>query len=277
MANRAADVLTEARKWLGYCRYDDPQTGTVFGRWYAANVAHDSSFAQNGVAYCAMFVSYCFAMVGARAACVPRAYCPYMEEDGWSHGRISKYDARPGDIVLFEWGDGPGADHTGIVEANLGNAGLQCLEGNTTGDDGRSGSVARRTRGWGVISMVIRPDYDDSAPAPTLPIDEDGWLGPLSVAAWQSQLGTPVDGVISGQWTGWASRLEHLVSATWEGTGSTMVKALQKKLGVDADGVLGPVSIKALQRFVGADSDGWLGPDTATKIQKAINAGKWKN
>lgn len=276
MANNASDVLTEARKWIGYSRWDDPQRGTVFGRWYAANVAHDSAFAQNGVAFCAMFVSYVFAQVGAKASCLPRAYCPYMQDDGWRRGAVSKYDARPGDVVLFEWeGDGS-ADHTGIVEANLGSAGLQCIEGNTTGDDGRSGAVARRTRSWGVICMVIRPDYD-STPTPTGKVDEDGWLGPLSISAMQAQLGTYVDGVISGQWTGWASRLERLVSVTWECDGSACVKAIQRKLGVEADGVLGPVTIKAIQEFVGADPDGWLGADTATKIQKAINAGKWKN
>lgn len=113
-------------------------------------------------------------------------------------------------------------------------------------------------------------------PAPEIyPVDVDGWIGPSTVAEWQRQLGTYVDGVISGQHPNNQKYLSRLWSVTWDQTGSAMVRALQNVLGVTADGFMGKQTVKALQRFLGVTADGYLGPETAIAIQNSINAGVW--
>jgi murein L,D-transpeptidase YcbB/YkuD len=50
-----------------------------------------------------------------------------------------------------------------------------------------------------------------------------------------------------------------------------MVRALQKWLGVSADGYIGPGTIKALQRRFGVTADGYLGKGTAKALQTYLN------
>ncbi len=48
----ASDVLRIARAEVGYCRYDDPERGTKYGRWYEAEVDGPGGYdyGANGVA-----------------------------------------------------------------------------------------------------------------------------------------------------------------------------------------------------------------------------------
>lgn len=153
MANTANDVLAKARGEIGYSRWTDPQTGTKYGRWYASYTGV-SYYAQNGVPYCAMFTSWVFNQVGAKCAGLPAAYCPYIVRDARNAGKtVSKANAKPGDVVLFDWqGDGT-ADHVGIVESNHGTY-MTCIEGNTD-----NGIVARKNRPYSCICCVVRPNY----------------------------------------------------------------------------------------------------------------------
>ncbi len=157
------DLLNFARGEIGYSRWDDPNPGTKYGRWYAQQVG-DSYYGASGVPYCAMFVSYVCAHVGVGAPGIPGAYCPWIVSAMRNAGRaVSVWDAQPGDIVLFDWeGDGV-SDHVGFVESNSGGY-LTCIEGNTT-LNGRSGGVARRTRAYSTVICVGRPYYN-AAPAP---------------------------------------------------------------------------------------------------------------
>lgn len=52
-------------------------------------------------------------------------------------------------------------------------------------------------------------------------------------------------------------------------------RALQVRLGVTADGAVGPITIRALQRSVGATADGVWGPQTTRRLQLALNAGRF--
>lgn len=162
MANTAASVLSVARGEIGYCRWDDPAAGTKYGRWYAQG--HGSYYAQSGVPFCAMFVSWVFAQSGATCAGLPAAYCPYVLNDARGAGKVlaDKTRARPGDVVLFDW-DGGVVDHVGVVETNAGSY-VQTIEGNTT-IGGRSGSVGRRTRAWSQVAAVVRPSYSSDTEA----------------------------------------------------------------------------------------------------------------
>lgn len=155
MSNTAASVLAVARGEIGYSRYNDPEAGTKYGRWYAA-LTGSSYYGTTGVPYCAMWVSWVFAQAGATCAGIPEAYCPYIRNKARSAGATlsDKTQAQPGDVILFDWGTDGVEDHVGIVEVNCGSY-VQTIEGNV------SGAVARRTRAWSDVTYVIRPSYDN--------------------------------------------------------------------------------------------------------------------
>lgn len=161
----AKNVLYCARQWIGYSRWDDPEPGTVFGRWYAELVG-DSYFGESGVPYCAMFVSYCLNWAGIEAAGLPGAYVPWILSANSDASRlVANEDAQPGDLVMFDWqGDGV-ADHIGIVEENHADEGwMQTIEGNTSpgsgGSQSNGGGVYRRARNYNSIIGVARPYYE---------------------------------------------------------------------------------------------------------------------
>ena len=161
----ANNVLYCARQWIGYNRWDDPEPGTVFGRWYAGLVG-DSYFGESGIPYCAMFVSYCLNWAGIEAAGLPGAYVPWILSANSDAGRlVANEDAQPGDLVMFDWqGDGV-ADHIGIVEENHADEGwMQTIEGNTSpgsgGSQSNGGGVYRRARNYSSIIGVARPYYE---------------------------------------------------------------------------------------------------------------------
>lgn len=101
----------------------------------------------------------------------------------------------------------------------------------------------------------------------------DGILGTESVKAMQRWLGTPVDGIVSGQLGSCAKYLLACPNGVWQygKGGSMMVRALQRWLGVSADGYIGPGTIKALQRRLGVTADGYLGKGTAKALQTYLN------
>ena len=80
----------------------------------------------------------------------------------------------------------------------------------------------------------------------------DGKWGAATTAAIQKVLGTKV----GGDWIN-----------------NTDAKALQKKLGVKADGLFGTESNKALQKYLKVTADGVFGPNSVKALQKALNAG----
>lgn len=111
-------------------------------------------------------------------------------------------------------------------------------------------------------------------PQKTSRLAVDGILGTESVEALQRWLGTPVDGVVSGQLSSCAKYLMACPSGVWRYSkgGSMMVKALQRWLGVSADGYMGRNTIKALQERLGVTVDGYLGKSTAKALQTYLNS-----
>lgn len=83
----------------------------------------------------------------------------------------------------------------------------------------------------------------------------DGDLGPATIRQWQKVMGTPVDGKIS-----WPSML---------------IKAVQRRCGITADGKLGPNTWRAIQRRLGVRADGVPGPITIKALQRRLNTGKF--
>lgn len=268
MSNDAASVLSVARAEVGYCRWDDPATGTKYGRWYAQD--HGSYYGANGVPFCAMFVSWVFDRAGAECAGLPEAYCPYILNDARRAGMVlaDKAKAQPGDVVLFDW-DGGVVDHVGIVEANHCSY-VQTIEGNTT-INVRSGSVGRRTRSWSQIAAVVRPSWGAQASEPSGELVVDGIWGRSTTLRLQEVLGAPYkDGVISRQPLMWLGR--HAGCGTgWEYAGesgeepgSQTISLLQKVLGCEPDGFFGPDTINAMIRH-------YQGVSGATTLDGAID------
>lgn len=110
------------------------------------------------------------------------------------------------------------------------------------------------------------------APAPADGIAVDGVWGSATTRALQEYLGTPADGVISGQY-GANQKLMPASGSGWEwdGTGSPCITELQHRLGVTDDGIMGYHTITALQARLGVTQDGYLGAETVAALQTRLN------
>jgi len=102
----------------------------------------------------------------------------------------------------------------------------------------------------------------------------DGSWGPATTKALQRYFNTKVDGVISGQIQ--STSIDNIPSAKVGTTGSNLIRAMQKWLGVKVDGNLGPATIKALQRRMGTHVDGYISNPSlvVSEMQKRLNAGE---
>lgn len=306
----ASQVLKKAAAEIGYCRWDDSETGTKYGRWYA-ELTNSSYFGTNGVPFCAMFVSWVLNQCGVSLTGFPTAACVTIKNGAKNAGKWKSGHSgiAKGDIVLFDW-DGDGTpDHVGFVE-KVYSSYIQTIEGNTTGSDGRSGSVARKTRAFSTIDGYYNVSYSSSSSSSgsssssssgsssgsiDLGADLTIW-GPKFTKALQKQRGTTQDGYISSQPTSNKTYFWAVESGTvkWasKATGSTVIKSLQNFLikkgyscGSDgADGFYGKNTIKAHQKWLKAQGysigssgvDGYHGHDTNKAMAKALKAGKYK-
>lgn len=134
-------------------------------------------------------------------------------------------------------------------------------------------------RGGTGNTASVKPAPKPSAPAPAARtirpvLAVDGYIGRATVSQWQRVMGTPVDGVISGQYTVWYR--PRLMAVTHRNhRGSTLVRAIQRKYGLRQTGLLDRRTIRYIQRDVGANPDGILGYDTARRIQIRLNTGRF--
>lgn len=151
------DVVSVAQQYIGVKESPANSNRQMFGEWYG----------WNGVAWCAIFVSYCFYKAGMPLPAIQSrkgfAYCPY----GVKHYKdVRKFDKTPteGDIVFFDWDADGKADHVGIVEKVLAGNKIQSIEGNTSyNDNSNGGEVMRRTRSLSTILGFAHPDYDQDS------------------------------------------------------------------------------------------------------------------
>jgi hypothetical protein len=140
-------ALAEARRHVGTKESPPNSNRTPFGRWFGVD----------GVKWCNVFVSYCFAVGGGYTLCsgmrgagvYPKG-CTYVPTtEAWLRATgmwIGRAVPRPGDIAIFNW-DGGVPDHIGIVEEYLGDGRFASIEGNTSvGNESDGGAVMRRTR-----------------------------------------------------------------------------------------------------------------------------------
>jgi len=133
-------IVEIARKEIGTVEVPENSNKTKYGKW----------FGFDGAAWCAMFVSWCYAMADEQlpnigfkkgfAGCqMGYAYFKIM---GWITDKPVA-----GDIVLFDWNGDERFDHTGIFVEWITNISFNSIEGNTAvGNDSNGGKVMLRER-----------------------------------------------------------------------------------------------------------------------------------
>lgn len=145
---------------------------------------------------------------------------------------------------------------------------------------------AKRTDAWKTLKKSITGTSSSSSsssksgsnskttPAPTKKIlTVDGSFGPSSIKRMQQFFDTTPDGVISGQKEANYKYFKGIPSSciTWTGTGSMVVKKLQKWAGASQTGIINSATVKALQKKLGVEADGSWGPNTSKAFQKYLN------
>lgn len=152
--------------------------------------------------------------------------------------------------------------------------------GDQTGYETNERRVYGYRHGWNCI-LRYKDTAVASAPAKTTGgVSVDGYWGAETTLALQRIFGTTADGIVSSQYSGNRGILKACTGG-WQWTnhpdGSQLITAIQKRLGVSADGIMGKQTVNALERHYGFGADGYLGApsNTVKKMQQAINAGKF--
>lgn len=133
-------IVDAAFAEIGTSEHPDGTNKTKYGKW----------FGLDGVAWCAIFVSYCYDKAGypikgmgftkGFAGC-QTAYAYFKKN------KLLVDDPQPGDIVLFDWNGDGRFDHTGIFLEEVDKYTFRTIEGNTSfTSDSNGGSVMCRSR-----------------------------------------------------------------------------------------------------------------------------------
>ncbi len=145
-------VLSAAAAEIGQCETPPNSNKTKYGEWYG----------MNGVAWCAIFVSWAFDKGGNPLGKVdtPKGfhYCP----SGYNYWKANnQLTATPqgGDIVLYDWGKDGLPDHTSIfVKDNGDGKTFTAIEGNTSAaNDSNGGTVMKRVRYYSLVLAFVSP------------------------------------------------------------------------------------------------------------------------
>ena len=181
------------------------------------------------------------------------AYVPFMANDFLNAGRYDR-NPKPGDIVIFDFGDGEGQAHVGVVESVLDDDTVITLEGNA------GNQLKRLRRSMGIIDGFGHPPYG-SGPGPVGPSGGGGGGRPLL------KRGSAGDAV---------GRLQELLDGfgfaqpgdTFKIFGDathTAVQDFQRSKGLDDDGEVGPLTWGALGPGPGSDA-GSVSSDSPSTI-----------
>lgn len=288
----AAGVVKVAKSYVGYkekasnANLDSFSGNAGSANWTKFNKKmHElqSSNMDFPAAWCDAFVDYCVLEASDwDVADAKYALCgdfdDYTVRSADLYKQAGRFDKSPkvGDQIFFE--NSAGINHTGIV-VDVSTTLVSTVEGN-------SGNAVRKhtyLKDSPKIAGYGHPRYGDGSGAvtPSTPskpsgsLAVDGKCGPATVKKWQQVMGTTADGVIGGQSR--ASKKNHqsinAIKYASDKHGSDLIRAVQKKLKVSQDGLLGPNTIKALQKHLGVKADGYFGPNTTKALQRELNAG----
>lgn len=115
----------------------------------------------------------------------------------------------------------------------------------------------------------------EGAPASEIAVDGD-W-GYNTTRKAQAVFGTVIDGKVSDQYAGNIGYMPGCLGSSWEFSfnckhGSELIKAIQKTVGADPDGIMGMYTIIAMQKWLGVEPDGYMGPKTVKAFQEYLNS-----
>lgn len=144
------------------------------------------------------------------------------------------------------------------------------------GDTESAVRSVQKKAGIAVDGMAGKDTYNALKGGKSSGMSIDGKWGVDVTKGLQRVFNTPVDGKLSGQSRNAVTNALYSNTATFGNGGSVVIKALQKKLGVTADGLLGPATIRALQKRMGTPVDGKLSKASpmVKELQKRLNKGK---
>jgi len=142
-------IIEIAEKEIGYTEFPKNSNLTKYGEW----------FGFDGVAWCGMFVSWCYAMAGFGLGNIGFkkgfAGCQTAVFHFKKTGEITEHP-KSGDIVFFDWNNDGRYDHVGLFKRDLGNGTFETIEGNTAvGNDSNGGQVMLRVRGFNSKYTVL--------------------------------------------------------------------------------------------------------------------------
>lgn len=135
-------IIEIAEKEIGYKEDPADSNKTKYGKW----------FGFDGVAWCAMFVSWVYDQAGhplgnigykkGYAGC--QTGINYFKKKG-----LIVTEPKEGDIVFFDWNGDGRYDHTGIFVKTLDKNYFETIEGNTAiNNQSNGGQVMRRKRAF---------------------------------------------------------------------------------------------------------------------------------
>jgi cell wall-associated NlpC family hydrolase len=155
-------VLAVAKYYVDKKYVEGPKKNTVFGKFMSLNYAP----------WCASYVSYVFNKAGAgsivRGTQTKNGFvgCSAgirgLKKKGFKTVKLA--EAKPGDIIFFDWQNDNDPDHVGIVlKSDPKKKIVTCYEGNTSNGKGGSqsngGGVFKRDRRYSQVHVVIRPVF----------------------------------------------------------------------------------------------------------------------
>lgn len=203
---------------------------------------------------------------------------------GWKRIRFTSVaQVRKGDILLNDLYhtcaviSGSGATAK-IAQASIDENGRATggRAGDQTGYETNIKTVYVYSHGW---DCILRYEGAED----TKMIEVTGVVDKATVTKWQRQMGTVVDGVISGQLEECRGSFPAFKSVTFEGDGSSLMMAVQKKVGVpNPTGVISSGTVCMIQGWLvlngyscAADHAGRFETATAKALQQSLNDGKW--
>ncbi|MBF4484441.1 CHAP domain-containing protein [Flavobacterium sp. CSZ] len=134
------EILRIAEKEIGQTEKPANSNKTQYGKW----------FGLDGVAWCGIFVSWCYAQAGFQLPKIgfSRGYAGCQTAVAYFK-KVNQITKNPveGDIVFFDWNADGRYDHTGLFVKWINDKEFQTIEGNTAiGNDSNGGNVMKRVR-----------------------------------------------------------------------------------------------------------------------------------
>lgn len=134
------EIIRIAETQLGEGEKPLNSNKTKYGKW----------FGFDGVAWCGIFVSWCYAQAGFPLPKIgfSKGYAGCQTAVAYFK-KNEKITTKPveGDIVFFDWNADGRYDHTGIFVKWINDKEFHTIEGNTAvGNDSNGGNVMKRVR-----------------------------------------------------------------------------------------------------------------------------------